>query len=115
MMYICAWQAPELAPDRLISSRITDASVTLSPPPPYSTGISAASHPASPSALTNASGYSARSSTVRQYSLPNDGAQIAYGSPVLLEVSRPWIDVGHGSSVASDAEVPNQGPRSRDR
>ena len=38
MMYICAWQAPELAPDRLISSRITDASVTPSPPPPYSVG-----------------------------------------------------------------------------
>ena len=38
MMYICAWHAPELAPERLISSRITDASVTLSPPPPYSVG-----------------------------------------------------------------------------
>ena len=38
MMYICAWHAPEFAPDRLISSRITDASVTPSPPPPYSVG-----------------------------------------------------------------------------
>ena len=28
MMYICAWHAPELAPERLISSRITDASVS---------------------------------------------------------------------------------------
>ena len=56
MMYICAWHAPEFAPDRLISSRMTEASVTLSPPPPYCSGISAASQPASVSALTNASG-----------------------------------------------------------
>src|SRR5438270_70053 len=46
MMYIWAWQAPEFAPARLISSRITEASVTPSPPPPYSAGISAASDPA---------------------------------------------------------------------
>ena len=56
MMYICAWHAPELAPERLISSRMTEASVTLRPPPPYCSGISAASQPASVSALTNASG-----------------------------------------------------------
>ena len=63
MMYICAWQAPELAPERLISSRITEASVTPSPPPPYSAGISAASHPASVSARTNSSGYARGGST----------------------------------------------------
>ncbi len=56
MMYICAWQAPEFAPDRLISSRMTEASVTLRPPPPYRSGMSAASQPASVSALTKASG-----------------------------------------------------------
>ena len=31
MMYICAWHAPEFAPERLISSRITDASVSAEP------------------------------------------------------------------------------------
>ena len=56
MMYICAWHAPELAPERLISSRMTEASVMLRPPPPYCSGISAASQPASVSALTKASG-----------------------------------------------------------
>ena len=38
--------APELPPQRLISSMITDASVSPSPEPPYSSGISAASQPA---------------------------------------------------------------------
>ena len=46
MMYICAWQAPALPPARLTSSRITDASPSPSPAPPYSSGISAASQPA---------------------------------------------------------------------
>ena len=44
-MYICAWQAPELPPEALISSRITLAAVMPSPAPPYSSGISAASQP----------------------------------------------------------------------
>ena len=55
-MYICAWQAPELQPAALISSRITLAAVSASPAPPYSSGISAASQPASVSAATNSSG-----------------------------------------------------------
>ena len=42
IVYICAWHAPELPPLRLISSRMTDASVTPSPEPPNSSGISAA-------------------------------------------------------------------------
>ena len=42
MMYICAWQAPALPPWRLISSRISAASLMPSPAPPYSSGISAA-------------------------------------------------------------------------
>jgi hypothetical protein len=46
MMYICAWQAPELPPERLTSSRMTDASVTPSPEPPYASGIRAARYPA---------------------------------------------------------------------
>ena len=57
MMYICAWQAPPLAPERLISSMI---SARLARPraraPPYSAGISAASQPASVSASTNSFG-----------------------------------------------------------
>ena len=56
MLYICPWQAPALPPARLISSMITDASARPSPLPPYSSGISAASQPASVSASTNASG-----------------------------------------------------------
>ena len=50
MMYICAWQAPELQPDALISSRIALAAVNERPAPPYSSGISAASQPFSVSA-----------------------------------------------------------------
>ena len=42
MMYICAWQAPALPPDALISSMITLAAVRPRPAPPYSSGISAA-------------------------------------------------------------------------
>ena len=56
MMYICAWQAPELQPDALISSRITLAAVSESPAPPYSSGTSAASQPSRVSAATNSSG-----------------------------------------------------------
>ena len=56
MMYICAWQAPALQPEALISSRITLAAVSDSPAPPYSSGISAASQPCSVSARTNSSG-----------------------------------------------------------
>ena len=56
MIYICAWHAPEFPPERFTSSRITDASVMPSPPPPYSVGMSAASQPASVSAFTNSVG-----------------------------------------------------------
>jgi hypothetical protein len=56
MLYICPWQAPALPPQRLISSMMTDASARPSPLPPYASGISAASQPASVSASTNASG-----------------------------------------------------------
>ena len=56
MMYICAWQAPELQPWWLISSRISEASLRPSPMPPYCSGISAASQPPSVSAATKASG-----------------------------------------------------------
>ena len=44
-MYICAWQAPELPPEALISSRMTLAAVSPRPAPPYSSGIRAASQP----------------------------------------------------------------------
>ena len=56
MMYIWAWQAPELQPEALISSRITLAAVSERPAPPYSSGISAASQPCSVRAATNSSG-----------------------------------------------------------
>jgi hypothetical protein len=56
MLYIWPWQAPELPPLRLISSMMIEASVRLRPEPPYSSGISADSQPASVSAWTKASG-----------------------------------------------------------
>ena len=42
MMYIWAWQAAALPPARLISSRMSAASMMPSPPPPYSSGMSTA-------------------------------------------------------------------------
>jgi len=56
MLYIWPWQAPELPPQRLISSMITEASVRPRPEPPYSCGISAAIQPALVSASTNSAG-----------------------------------------------------------
>ena len=56
MLYIWPWQAPELPPERLISSMITVDSDSPSPEPPYSCGIIAASQPAFVSASTKASG-----------------------------------------------------------
>ena len=47
IVYICAWQAPALQSEALICSRITLAAVSDSPEPPYCSGMSAASHPAS--------------------------------------------------------------------
>src|SRR5918998_5081274 len=68
IVYICAWQAPPLAPERLISSRMIAASVTPSPIPPYSSGMSALSQPDLVSASTNSSGYRRSRSSSRQYS-----------------------------------------------
>ena len=68
MMYIWAWQAAALPPERLTSSRITLASRTVSPEPPYCSGMSAASQPASVSSCTKCSGYSSSLSSLRQYS-----------------------------------------------
>ena len=56
MLYIWPWQAPAFPPLRLISSMITDASVSPRPEPSYSVGIIAASQPAPVNASTNASG-----------------------------------------------------------
>ena len=56
MLYIWPWQQPALPPERVISSMITDASVSDRPEPPYSSGISADIQPALVSASTNASG-----------------------------------------------------------
>ena len=69
-MYICAWQAPALPPERvdLLEDRRTPRS-RPSPAPPYSSGISAASQPSSVSASTNSLGIAvaarARASTRR--------------------------------------------------
>jgi hypothetical protein len=68
MMYICAWQAPALPPERLISSRMTAPSMIPRPPPPYSSGISTPRKPACVSSFTKASGYSRLLSSSRQYS-----------------------------------------------
>ena len=56
MTYIWPWQAPELPPERLISSITTEASASESPEPPYSCGMSPASQPALVSASTNSAG-----------------------------------------------------------
>jgi hypothetical protein len=56
MVYIWAWQAAECPPDLLISSMITEAWVRLSPRPPYSVGMSAASRPAPVRVSTNSCG-----------------------------------------------------------
>jgi hypothetical protein len=56
MMYICAWQAAALQPEAWISSRIAAAAESGRPDPPYSSGISAESHPASVRACTNSVG-----------------------------------------------------------
>ena len=56
MLYIWPCTAPALPPQRLISSMITVAAVRPRPVPPYSSGIMAASQPASIKASTNFSG-----------------------------------------------------------
>src|SRR5258706_10019029 len=67
IVYICACADAAFPPDVLISSRMTEASAIPRPAPPYSAGMSAASHPASVSARTNSSGYALRRSRSRQY------------------------------------------------
>src|SRR6218665_186060 len=71
MLYIWPWQAPELPPLRLISSMITEASVSPRPEPPYSCGISAAIQPALVSAATKASGEARCASAWRWYASGN--------------------------------------------
>ena len=56
MLYICPWHEPELPPEKLISSMITEASARPRPEPPYSSGINAANQPALVIASTKASG-----------------------------------------------------------
>jgi hypothetical protein len=56
IVYICAWQAAELAPERLISSMITAASAMPSPEPPYCSGMRQARKPLSVSSFTNSTG-----------------------------------------------------------
>ena len=56
MLYIWPWQQPALPPERVTSSMITLASVSVRPEPPYSSGMSADIQPALVRASTNASG-----------------------------------------------------------
>jgi hypothetical protein len=56
MLYIWPCTAAALAPQRLISSMMTLAAVRPRPEPPYSSGIIAASQPASSNAATKSSG-----------------------------------------------------------
>lgn len=56
MVYIWTWQAVAFPPDALTSSRTAQAADRDRPPLPYSSGMSAASHPAVVSAATNSSG-----------------------------------------------------------
>ncbi len=56
IVYICAWAAAALQPQALTSSTIAQAAVRSRPAPPYSSGIGAASQPASVSARTNSVG-----------------------------------------------------------
>ncbi|MNP05914.1 hypothetical protein D3C76_978780 [compost metagenome] len=71
MLYIWPWMVPELPPQALTSSRITEASARPRPEPPNSSGIIADSQPASVIALTKASGKPFSSSILRQYSAGN--------------------------------------------
>ena len=94
MMYICAWQAPELAPERLISSRMTDASVSVSPPPPYSSGISAASQPGLGQRGHERFGVLDTLVHTLPVVAAELRAQLAHGDPILLMLREPRVDVG---------------------
>jgi hypothetical protein len=56
MTYIWACAGADCPPERLISSRIADASAMPRPEPPYCSGMRAASQPASVRAWTNSVG-----------------------------------------------------------
>ncbi|MDT4833798.1 hypothetical protein FQZ97_674190 [compost metagenome] len=66
MLYSCPCTVPELPPQRLTSSRITEASARPRPEPPYSAGTIADSQPALAMASTKASGKPFSSSILRQ-------------------------------------------------
>ena len=110
MMYIWAWQAPELQPAALISSRITLAAVIESPAPPYSSGISAASQPFSVSAATNSSGYLSGSSA-RQYSPGNrshssrTAARISFSSSGIVKSMGRESNVRHSDATGRRATL----------
>ena len=101
MMYICAWQAPELAPERLISSRMTEASVTLRPPPPYSLGNQRGQPAGLGQRLDECLGILGALVDACQYSLPNR----AHSSRTARRYSWKSADLGlmsvtmHGSGL----------------
>ena len=59
IVYICAWQAAPLQPERWISSRIAVAAPSPRPEPPYSSGIRTERKPSSRQRSTNACGIGA--------------------------------------------------------
>src|SRR6184192_4065737 len=85
IVYICAWALAALPPERLISSRMTAASATLSPDPPYSVGMSAASHPALVSASTNFS-VLALAIDLTPVDVPEIGAELPHGGADVLAI-----------------------------
>ena len=62
---MAAWIAAPAPPEQLISSVMTDASVTPRPQPPYSSGIITECRPAVSAAFANSSGKASFSSTSR--------------------------------------------------
>ena len=107
MTYICAWQAAALPPERLTSSSTTLAWPMPSPPPPYSSGISAASQPPAVSAATNSCGY-ASGSRPRQYSTPKP-------SQSERTASRISSISGSGSKLTRARARPSRGRAARRR
>src|SRR5918912_879393 len=91
MMYIWAWQAPDLAPEWLISWRMMLAWLTPRPAPPYSCGINAASQPASVSARTNSSGYAFSRSSFCQYAGSKRRHSARTGSRISSNELARWI------------------------
>src|SRR5579864_1918574 len=78
---------------------MTEASVRLSPPPPYSSGIKAANQPAFVSACTNSSGYARSSSLRRKYSL-GKSSQSSRTARRISSCESVWFTIKNLSSLS---------------